>query len=190
MTTNRKCKDKNVKATALQLKKRPSWAKVYAGYPKRVSRDFLIPQDLESNQVFELIFGKNYNKTKFTNACATRVSLGLLNAGLTISPRAFLIQDKSHPHAGKGIETIASTLRDPLVKPHYWGEPDVIICNANNLAKVANIIGNRNGVYFISGNFSGVSGHATLWLGAYRNVIGSNNYITTGRTVSFWELSA
>lgn len=72
-----------------------------------------------------------------------------------------------------------------------WGQADVIINNVITYRQVGDTIGSRNGIYFILGGFGGgVSGHATLWIGGYKNVIGNNHYAQnqTGRTVYFWEL--
>lgn len=64
----------------MAVQKRPTWAAVYAGYPKTASGG-----DLPASQVFVSVFGSGYDTKTFTNACATRLSLGLLNAG--IQPR-------------------------------------------------------------------------------------------------------
>lgn len=185
-----KVSDRNVKATATQLAKRPSWTKVFEGHPK--SGTFLpngLPEDLETEKVFTAVFGSGYDKTIFGNACATRVSLGLLQANVTISPKAFNITNTKHRFHSKGIETSARKLQETLTK--MWGQADVIVTNVTTYQQVGDKIGSRNGVYFIIGGFGGrVSGHATLWVGGYKNVIGANHYTQNkvGRTVYFWEL--
>ncbi|MDO4907847.1 T6SS effector amidase Tae4 family protein [Neisseria sp.] len=183
---NTSCTDRNQKASAAQLAKRPSWAKVYAGYPKIAQAG--IPTDVDAHTVFSSVLGANYDSNVLNNACATRVSLGLINGGTTIPP-GFKIRVSTHPHFQKGFQTSAVGLKNFLSRTTVWGTADVVICNADSLTKIANIIGSRNGVYFIIGGFAPpTSGHATLWLGSYKNVIGRNHYANQGRTVYFWEL--
>lgn len=138
---------------------------------------------------FTSLFGENYDRKTFSNACATRVSLGLLNGGVKLSKVAYNIQNPKHRFVNKGIETSAKNLRDTLSKSVHWGEADVIICKPKSLQEVAGIIGTRNGVYFIIGGFGGgISGHTTLWIGKFGNVIGGNNCATNGGSIYFWEL--
>ncbi|WP_123806073.1 hypothetical protein [Neisseria chenwenguii] len=42
--------------------------------------------DEPASAVFIKILGKNYDTATFGNACATRVSLGLINGGMRIKP--------------------------------------------------------------------------------------------------------
>lgn len=160
------------------------------GYPKTSPAQFGdLPNDLATDQVFTAIFGKDYDKNTFSNACATRVSLGLLNGGVKLSRVAYNITNPTHRFINKGIETSAKNLKDTLSKNTHWGETDVIICKPTSLQEVANIIGKRNGVYFIIGGFGGsVSGHTTLWIEKFGNVIGGHHYISSGGSIYFWEL--
>ncbi|WP_123806074.1 hypothetical protein [Neisseria chenwenguii] len=84
-------------------------------------------------------------------------------------------------------------LKNWLPLPTAWGEADVIICNPKDLNEVAGKINSgriKNGVYIIIGGFAPpTTGHATLWIGNQRNVIGRHNYIHSGteQTVYFWN---
>ena len=63
--------------------KRPKWEDVYAGYPKNVAGD----DDMDAPSVFRLVLGDRYytkHQSIFSNACATRVSLGLIAGGMTM----------------------------------------------------------------------------------------------------------
>lgn len=102
--------------------KRPSWAAVYAGYPKTASGG-----DLPATQVFTSIFGSGYDRQTFTNACATRLSLGLLNAG--IQPRKeFPIKEGNFK--GKSITASAVNMANWLRS--NFGTPDVTVENPLN----------------------------------------------------------
>lgn len=162
---------------------RPSWDKVYEGYPKNEAGD----DDLDADSVFKSILGDDYDRLIFTNACATRVSLGLLNGGVNVK-KDFLIQKGKFK--GKGFIASAINLKKWLEMVDVWGQPDEKIVGPADLTDVQNTIGAKNGVYTIIGGFgAGVSGHATLWVGANKNVIGEHNYISLGGDIYFWELT-
>jgi hypothetical protein len=162
--------------------KRPKWVSVYSGYPKTASGF----DDKDTDAVFKEILGDNYDKTTFTNACATRVSLGLLEGGMLLR-KDFVIQQGKH--RGKGFIASAKKLQVWLSASSVWGTPDEIIIKPSTLSEVQNRINGRNGVYLIIGGFSGgISGHATLWIGSSNDVVGRHNYIGNGGSVYFWEL--
>lgn len=174
----------NVTATSLTVK-RPKWDDVYAGYPKNESGT----DDRNTEEVFISILGEDvYNKHKniFTNACATRVSLGLLNSGMSVKPEFRIYKGI---HKGKMFTASAINLKDWLSKESNWGSADIFIKSPTSLSQVQSKIGKKDGVYFIIGGFGGsVSGHATLWIGAIQNVIGGHHYIGGVGDVYFWEL--
>lgn len=170
--------------TPIQIK-RPSWKDVYNGYPKSGN------DDRPATEVFPELLGKDYDKKIFGNACATRVSLGLINGGMKVKT-AFKITNKKHIFYDKGFQTSAGGLQAWLIKKDVWGAPDVTITGPSNITAVASKINEgriKNGIYIILGGFGdGISGHATLWIGNNRNVIGGHNYVDYGGTVYFWEL--
>ena len=183
-------------------KKRPKWAEVYAGYPKTDDGT----NDIPSKKVFAEVFGENdyyfpneeciYTELKkggvkidMKNACATRVSLGLINAKVKIKTE-FRILNPKNPNKDKGIIVNAKLLKNFLTEE--WGEADVIISKRpktlNEVAGEINAGGERNGVYIILGGFRPpINGHATLWIGAKGDAIGKHSYVNAG-TVYFWEL--
>ncbi|MEC5396004.1 T6SS effector amidase Tae4 family protein [Bergeyella sp. RCAD1439] len=182
--------------------KRPKWTDVYRGYPKNKSGT----DDLPAREVFLSIFEEEYykkNTKTFSNACATRVSLGLIEGGMKVKA-AFRIIKKGHKHNNKGFQTSALGLKNFLIERNVWGSPEELIkakykgsYNENvpdiRFSDVQNTIGKRNGVYIIipkKGYFndSAVSGHATLWVGANRDVIGGHNYAEGALEIYFWEL--
>ncbi|WP_297976474.1 T6SS effector amidase Tae4 family protein [uncultured Capnocytophaga sp.] len=181
-------------------KKRPKWIDVYRGYPKIEDGT----DDLPGDEVFSKVFGDLYHKddsslhTKkgsiifMENACATRVSLGLLEGGVNIKNPDFYVQnEKEKSIYGKPIIVKASKLESFLTKE--WGEADKIITSFSKVEEVVDEInseGEKNGIYIIlGGNFSPeVTGHASLWVGAEKNVIGGNDYAEVGETIYFWEL--
>jgi hypothetical protein len=165
-----------------QLKNRPRWADVYRGYPKINNGQ----DDMLAPDVFKSILGENYDRTIFTNACATRVSLGLLEGKMKVKADFLIAKGK---FKGKGFIASAKNLQEWLSKSSVWGDSDEYIENPSSLTDVQNIIGNRNGVYIIIGGFgAGISGHATLWVGTRKNTIGEHNYADNGGNIYFWEL--
>lgn len=182
----KQCRARVANVSVAILAKRPTWQLVYEGYPKSGSGD------LGAEEVFTSILGENYDTKIFSNACATRVSLGLLNGNMKVAT-AFPIQNPKHQFYGKGFQSSARGLKDWLSKPNVWGVADVIICNPTSLEEVVSKINHsnrvRNGVYIIVDGFSrGISGHATLWIGKQGNVIGGNHFIGIGKEIHFWEL--
>lgn len=166
---------------------RPSWKQVYNGYPKTKNEE----DDLEAEKVFlSILTEKNYEKNKsiLTNACATRVSLGLLNGGMNVRHDYQIDKGK---FMGRGFIASAINLKNWLSKDNIWGSADETIVAPDNLNNVASTICQRNGVYIIIGGFSlGISGHASLWIGEKMSVIGGHNYIfnNPNQTIYFWEL--
>ncbi|WP_412850378.1 hypothetical protein ACL0VS_12030 [Chryseobacterium sp. PMSZPI] len=94
--------------TPIQIK-RPSWKDVYNGYPKSGN------DDRPATEVFPELLGKDYDKKIFGNACATRVSLGLINGGMKVKT-AFKITNKKHIFYDKGFQTSAGGLQAWLIK--------------------------------------------------------------------------
>lgn len=167
-----------------ETNKRPSWKKVYEGYPKVLTTNGVV--DEPAPDVFRELRGANYDKNVLSNACATRVSLGLLNGGMDVRKDFLISQGK---FKGKGFIASALGLKDWLSKDFVWGSADEKIQGPTNFETVKSKIDGRNGVYIILGGFaSDITGHATLWLGNENNVIGGHNYIDYGGTVYFWEL--
>ncbi len=163
-------------------KKRPKWVDVYEGYPKNASDN-----DLPAPEVFTSILGTNYDKKIFSNACATRVSLGLINGGMNIK-REFKIQKGIF----KGEFFIASAinLKNWLAQKSIWDKADEIITGPTDLSSVQSRLAGRNGVYIIIGGFSdGVTGHASLWVDSKKDIISTHNYIDYGGDIYFWELN-
>ncbi|WP_430613172.1 T6SS effector amidase Tae4 family protein [Flavobacterium sp. JP2137] len=169
--------------TTSQNKKRPSWSKVFEGYPKDESGT----DDRSAEAVFTSILGDNYDRNTFTNACATRVSLGLLNGGMTVK-KDFIVQKGKFK--GKGFIASAVNLKNWLSRSEVWGDADEEIKGPSDVMDVKKTIGEKNGIYIILGGFSsGISGHATLWIGGEKNAFGGHNYISYGGTIYFWELT-
>lgn len=163
--------------------KRPSWKDVYDGYPKTGN------DDEPATSIFPKILGDNYDKSTFGNACATRVSLGLINGKMVVR-KDFLIQKGDFK--GEGFIASAGSLKKWLEHKNVWGPADVTVDGPSDINTVADKInegGVKNGVYLILGGFGGgITGHATLWIGSNRDVIGGHNYVSYGGTISFWEL--
>lgn len=160
---------------------RPKWKLVYDGYPKNSTGT----EDKDADTVFKEILGDNYDKSIFNNACATRVSLGLLNGGVNVK-KDFLIQKGKFK--GKGFIASAINLKNWLSQSSIWGSPDEIFTGPADITDVRSKIGIRNGIYTIIGGFgAGISGHATLWVGSENDVIGDHNYISSGGNIYFWE---
>jgi hypothetical protein len=161
---------------------RPNWKHIYEGYPKTADgTDDLSPED-----VFTSILGSDYDTSIFNNACATRVSLGILNASIAL-PKDFIVQVGKFK--GKGFVASALNLKKYLSLPAYFGNADIVIKNPISINDVQNRIGNKNGIYIILGGFGpGVSGHSTLWVGDTKNVIGGHHYVDSSREIHFWEL--
>lgn len=128
--------------------------------------------------------GSGYDSKTFTNACATRLSLGLLNAG--IQPRReFTVQ--MGQFKGKGITSSAVNMVNWLRS--NLGAPDVTVEKPLSEAAIIQKIGNKKGIYAMlpkNASTFGASGHVTLWHNG--NAIGNNNYYSEARVVYFWEL--
>lgn len=199
---------KTGKATPKVTIQRPSWKLVYDGYPK-IGTNYNDVKDEDAIRIFEDIFTKagyqklneerrKNNLSEIKDACATRVSLGLLNGSSQVS-REFQVINNKNKFYLKGISTSASSLRIKLEE--LWGKANVVIqpYNGRTIDNVAEEIkknGYKNGVYIIIGGFAdGISGHATLWIGERKrednkvgDVIGGKNYADYLGTIYFWEL--
>ncbi|MBN6076391.1 hypothetical protein HYE59_02265 [Aggregatibacter actinomycetemcomitans] len=163
---------------------RPSWNKVYEGYPK-VERNGMI-DDLDAHSVFTSIFGKDYDSSTFGNACATRLSLGLLNAGVKIRGEYPILQG---PFKGKSVIVSAANMVKWL--NNNFGKPEETIPSPKEYRNIVDRIGNRKGIYAMKPNSPRdfrASGHVTLWVNG--NVIGGegHSYYKAAFEIYFWEL--
>lgn len=171
----------NQQTKPIQIK-RPKWDDVYHGYPK-VNPGTPYENDLPAPKVFTSIFGANYDKVTFGNACATRLSLGLINAKIKVKTEYSIAEG---PNKGKGIIVSAVNMGNWL-KDKQLGKPDEKIENPKSFNEVANKIGKRRGIYILISNDSRwASGHATLWHDG--NAIGGHNYYEHAKVIYFWEL--
>ncbi len=192
----------------LQQANRPKWKDVYAGYPKNADGT----DDRNNVQVFIEVFGDKYDSENYVikgtttplyNACATRVSLGLLNGGFQIKNVGFQVQQG--PFRGKNIITSANGLKDYLLRSPLFGNPDVLIQTSHSKDKYFGLkgkvtldnlqreIGYKNGIYIVipypeCPGWSRISGHASLWVGQNGSVIGGHNYAHIIGEMYFWEL--
>lgn len=164
---------------------KPKFQDVLDGYPlNRLRTD-----DMSTHEVFEMVFGKNYDRTLFTNACATRVCVGLNEAGIDVR-KDFIGQ--TGKMKGKGVIASAIKLRKWLT--FKFGEADLVLKNPKDFAEVSKAINGRQGIYIMhpkKGAFSSASitGHATLWVGGtYNNAVGLHNYIQEAKSIYFWSL--
>ena len=177
---------------------RPRWDDVFKGYPWTFDEENNCLDDTRAEKVFKNVLGDDYNKKYpgvFENACATRVSVGLLKSGMKLR-KDFKVQAGGkygkEGFAGEGFIASARGLKEWLADPKIWGEPDETIktiTGQNALTLVAEKINGRYGVYIIlkEGN-KDAKDHATLWIGADNDVIGKQNLLGNGGTVYFWEL--
>lgn len=178
---------------------RPNWEDVYNGYPKNKDGT----DDMETTEVFKLVFGDNYDtKTKtfkdpytkdeiiMANACATRVSIALNKAGMSVAKNFTVLTGELK---GKGLVTSAISLKKWLSEDTVWGKADEIIKGPTNLTDVAAKINCRNGVYILipkAGYWATATGHATLWIGADGDVVGGHDYADGAGEIYFWELKS
>lgn len=161
---------------------RPAWSKVYEGYPKRGAYG-----ELKAEEVFTSIFGPDYDRKNLGNACATRVSLALLNAGVNIDKKEYVIRIGKF----KDKVIIVSAVNMVAWLKRKFGEPDVTIKEPQSLSVIQAQIGNRKGIYAMlpkSSKQFEATGHVTLWVG--HTVMGGDghSYYTQARVVYFWEL--
>jgi hypothetical protein len=165
---------------------RPRWDDVYEKYPS-LNKGTAEEVDERSDIVFERVLDDGYgnrNPGVFINACATRVSVALVECGMKMK-QEFLIQKGTYK--GEGFTVNARSLCNWLSRPNVWDYADEIICGKMTFEDVVKRINGRNGIYIILDS-SAKKNHATLWIGANNNVIGKKHYIENGCTVYFWEL--
>lgn len=160
--------------------------------------------------MFSSVFGSIYNPTEETieingkkismiNACATRMSLALLNANYNLnSKRDFLCQ--TGKYRGKGIITKIKKMRDYLFES--IGSPDIFISTEDEKSpyygrtrqiseeEVRKIIGYKNGIYLVyrPGAYTDANGHVSLWLKREMNTIDNPDTGVIGE-LCFWELT-
>jgi hypothetical protein len=173
-----------------QLKNRPAWKLVYKGYPKDVSGT----DDKPTDQVFKEILGDKYDPKIFTNACATRLSLGLIAANYTVRTD-YRIQIGQYE--GKGFITSAIKMKNWLLTKKEFETPDFKINTDEKtrgkitLKYLQSKIGSKNGIYIVipyPGCFDSATGHVTLWIGAKKDVVGGHNYVECAGDIYFWQL--
>ena len=143
-----------------QKPNRPKWEDVYAGYPKNADGT----DDLPAPQVFKKVFGDLYDETTqkistsngvhttLENACATRISMALINAKYYFNEGNF--NGQTGAYKSKKIITQVRYLKDTLLSAPAFGDPDVVIktsqspyLNKNGkitLSDVKSRIGNKN----------------------------------------------
>lgn len=178
VTAKAKDKQKTLKVN------RPSWEKVYEGYPK-IERNGIV-DDLDAPSVFKSIFGEDYPRETFGNACATRLSLGLLNANVKIRGEYPI---KTGELKDKLVISSAANMVKWLHR--NFGNPDETIKSPQEYEEIVNAIGDRKGIYAMIPRLPsefGASGHVTLWVNG--TVIGgiSHSYYKNAHVVYFWEL--
>lgn len=168
--------------------RRPSWSGVYNGYPK-VNDGTLSEDDENFDTVFTDVFGANYDKAIYYNACGTRVSLALLAGGMRqVGNRGIKITNKNNKFHGQQIEPGAEKLKSIL--EGKWGKADIVVNYPTNLSDVSSKLDGKKGIYIMipkSPRDFNASGHATLWTG--NRVIADHYYIADYTSaIYFWEL--
>lgn len=162
---------------------RPGWKEVYAGYPK-VNEGTMHENDLPANDVFLSVLGEDYDRSVFSNACATRISIALNHSGLNVK-KDFMIGQG--PLMGKGMIASALNLKNWLSSSQVLGEPDVVIKKPQSLEELRSAIGTKKGIYVLeSDDYNWASGHATLWYDGH--AIGNHDYYSHAKEIYFWEL--
>ncbi len=153
-----------------------------------------LADNLSTHELFVELFGEDYNRDKFGNSCAARVSLALLSAGVNN-----VGSDYRATHGkfiGTGVTVSAEGMRKLLAK--MWGKPEVPIFKTNSTTTLDDLkreIEGRKGVFsFLSSDRKdfGASGHITLWDG--NGVISGRKYLNHAYAngnvgdVCLWEL--
>jgi hypothetical protein len=157
---------------------RPSWAGVYRGYPLTASG-----AEIEAENVFRSLFGDNYDPS-YKNACASRVSIALLNAGVTIDEGTRVTHGAL---AGKRVILGASDMNDWLIRK--WGKADFSVSQPRSEKDLQAKFLNKKGVYVMIPHYPsrfGATGHCTLWTG--QDVIGHHYANDSAYAAYLWEL--
>lgn len=163
--------------------RRPKWSDVYKNYPKKSPTE-----DMPANEVFTLLFGKNYSKD-YTNACAARLSIALIRSNFPITFNKRKINGSNGEFKNKRIIIGAHEMRDWLKTANVWGEPDIKILNPITFDKVLKKLNGKTGVYIMVPSSPidfGATGHVTLWTG--NRVIGHDYANKYAYQILFWEL--
>jgi hypothetical protein len=174
-------KDQNVNMTYVTIDKpRPRWRDVFEGYPAIFYDNEHKWIDILPEDVFASVLGESGRFT-YNNACATRVSIALLKAGIVIPkiPLDDLKDDekkligasqiKVGEFAGKGYFIRGAQQLQRWLTEKLWGKPDerlysIPSANLDTHVRVEKI-GNRNGVYASIYVTKAGTGHTTLWGG-------------------------
>jgi hypothetical protein len=157
-----------------------------------ISNNF--PDNLDGTDFFSKVIPKIYEKSpdRFVNACASRLSLALNNAGYTPSPVAFKTQNdysvdgKNYPK-GSSLITSAIVMKDYLTK--NFGKP--LIVPNDDSQKVAEAINGVKGMFVITKVPGwGASGHADIYRGGDGSDCGNNCHFGEGGTLYFWGMKS
>lgn len=124
--------------------------------------------NLGGSGTFDEIFKKEREQNKqpfasWLNGCATKVSLALAKAGQKVSP-AYITT--SGEQKGTPIQTSAGGLKNDLLKPNRFGQPDLKVTGSITEEELLKKIGTGNtGVLICSpcGFGPSCTGHATVW---------------------------
>ena len=155
------------------------------------------PDFLEGPDFFSKVIPKVYEQDPngFVNACATRMSFALNNAGYSPSPIAFNTQEEYTSNVGKGGKTVTLKKGSPLVtsaaqmKTYLtttFGQPTLTMSNQDE-QKVIEALGDLKGIFVLTGVPGWrASGHAEIYRG--NNECGNSCHFGAGGTISFWGM--
>lgn len=158
------------------------------------------PDNLDGTDFFSKVIPKIYEKApdKFVNACASRLSLALNNAGYKPSPVAFRTQfdytadgqnfkPVTYPK-GSSLVTSAVYMRDYLKS--QFGKPTILMPN-DDAQKVMDAIDGTKGMFVITNVPGwGASGHADIYRGGDGSDCGNNCHFGEGGTLHFWGMKS
>ena len=145
------------KSTLLKIN-RPKWIDVYKHYPK-INAGTLNENDEPAVSVFKRIFGEDYDRRIFVNACATRVSIALLGANIKVKGDFVILKGE---YKGRRIITSAIKLLKWLSSDSVFGKADIIINSPSCFNDVYSKLKEKKGIYILeSNNYRWAIGHAT-----------------------------
>lgn len=158
-----------------------------------ISNNF--PDTLTGPDFFSKVIPKIYeqNPNAFYNACATRMSVALSNAGYSLSPIAFNTLSDYSGNVGKGGGQITVKKGTPLITSaaqmdkylkRTFGPPTLTMSNEDG-QKVIESLGDKKGIFVLIGvpGWS-ASGHAEIYRG--NNECGTSCHFGEGGTLNFW----
>ncbi|GAB57357.1 T6SS effector amidase Tae4 family protein [Rheinheimera nanhaiensis] len=138
----------------------------------------------ETTELYQLLgWGDLIGRPEWANTCAVRMSLALIEAGMTVSGR---VQVKKGDLKGKWIEPGQNRLSDWLIR--HLGQPEVFPFDTSSAAGPQSLYDKKGIVSFMRiPSYSG--GHIDL-------LQPSNDYLTCSRScyftageVRFWQLN-